>query len=475
MNSKRSLPTTDVDRRQKLGRQIHDLWTNGGSDLSGLAPALIDGRIDTLCWMVMGNYLEDQPFQQDSCTSCTIDRVHCRDLSYSEFTLQYMATNRPVIILGLAERWKARQLWVKRDETTGLLVPDMELIGREFGNQRVPVMQQERRGFGATRPIARNMSVGDYVDWWNAFHSPDKRNDCHQNDIDDGTEPANPLLYLKDWKFTVSTPTYDAYEWPLYFRDDWLNQAMGNAYKFVYLGPKGTSTILHADVLRSFSWSTNLCGRKRWYLIPPEQTYFLYDCFGVSLATHLHADVQDGGSLMFPGLKIARRRAICVEQLAGETIFVPSCWYHTVENLEATLSINHNWLNGCNIGYCWSKLESEARSLHRAAGKSSVQVTGKSLHSNGESYHDGQQVDDDLILLWYVISNKFRSISNASSEDADDQTLSDLAAIQYISQGLEQLVHEGYAGSLAHRADCDISGLRKMVDKTLQLFTSSRK
>ena len=30
----------------------------------------------------------------------------------------------------------------------------------------------------------------------------------------------------------------------------------------MYLGPKGTSTAIHADVLRSYSWSTNVCGRK---------------------------------------------------------------------------------------------------------------------------------------------------------------------------------------------------------------------
>ncbi len=28
-------------------------------------------------------------------------------------------------------------------------------------------------------------------------------------------------------------------------------------------------------------------------------------------------------------------------QVAGEAIFVPSGWHHTVENLEDTLSINH--------------------------------------------------------------------------------------------------------------------------------------
>ena len=40
-------------------------------------------------------------------------------------------------------------------------------------------------------------------------------------------------------------------------------------YRFVYMGPKGTWTPFHADVFRSFSWSANICGRKRWIFFPP--------------------------------------------------------------------------------------------------------------------------------------------------------------------------------------------------------------
>lgn len=37
-------------------------------------------------------------------------------------------------------------------------------------------------------------------------------------------------------------------------------------------------TPLHADVLRSFSWSTNICGRKRWLFFPPDQEPLLRVC-----------------------------------------------------------------------------------------------------------------------------------------------------------------------------------------------------
>lgn len=33
---------------------------------------------------------------------------------------------------------------------------------------------------------------------------------------------------------------------------------------------QGTSTSLHSDVLRSFSWSANVVGCKLWRLLPPQ-------------------------------------------------------------------------------------------------------------------------------------------------------------------------------------------------------------
>ena len=45
----------------------------------------------------------------------------------------------------------------------------------------------------------------------------------------------------------------------------------------VYLGPAGSRTALHADVLFSYSWSANVAGRKRWLLVPAEQRHLVSD------------------------------------------------------------------------------------------------------------------------------------------------------------------------------------------------------
>lgn len=86
----------------------------------------------------------------------------------------------------------------------------------------------------------------------------------------------------------------------------------------------------HADIFRSFSWSVNICGRKKWLFFPPGQEEALRDCYGglpydvttpALLDNHLHPKHQPCS----PPLEVT--------QEAGEMVFVPSGWHHQVHNL----------------------------------------------------------------------------------------------------------------------------------------------
>jgi hypothetical protein len=205
-----------AERRQQIVRIIYSLWTQDGSDEAGFAPALFDGRLDALSYYAMGSRsccCEDEDAAEP--TTAAIDRIHCKDLSYADFCANYMYPNRPFIIQGLTANWKSRQLWVRHDDGT----PNMKYIGETFGSDIAPIYEQTAAGFSTTRPVSSEMSVAQYADWW----------DEHQQVVSE----AGSLLYLKDWKFVAAHPYYEAYEWPHFFCDDWLNEAMGNAYKYV--------------------------------------------------------------------------------------------------------------------------------------------------------------------------------------------------------------------------------------------------
>ncbi|KAL3120319.1 hypothetical protein niasHT_001132 [Heterodera trifolii] len=165
---------------------------------------------------------------------------------------------------------------------------------------------------------------------------------------DNGTE--DKVAYLKDWHFQNShSEESDLYELPAFLRFDWANyerwtvtdqqqNPFGGDYRFVYFGTKGSWTPFHSDVLNSFSWSANVCGRKLWYLLRPgaerrvRQTNGAYpedirQCLGQFQHGELFQFVQE----------------------PGQIVFVPCGWWHQVHNLEESISINHNVINAFNL------------------------------------------------------------------------------------------------------------------------------
>jgi len=135
--------------------------------------------------------------------------------------------------------------------------------------------------------------------------------------------------YLKDFHLAQHGEFYSV---PNFFRNDWLNEGSdlvnGSDFKFMYLGPKGSKTELHHDVFKSFSWSVNVFGKKLW--------------------------------------KIHLKDVVEVFQDVNEAIFIPSGIFHEVENLEETMSINHNWFNEHNAVLVEEFLKEQEKEVEEA-------------------------------------------------------------------------------------------------------------
>ena len=265
----------------------------------------------------------------------------------------------------------------------------------------------------------------------------------YHDDHQDHSQDHLPVSswYLKDWHGAGLFPSIlGDYPVPIPFTDDWMNDYLRHRYgatdatrdyRFVYLGPRGTRTGLHADVLRSYSWSVNLAGRKRWRLLHPSLSRLVQDrsdlpathatrcsrgqwlrdlmqtvsedvyragvpltreafqrhrylhrrspsanksseiqrapaccCHGGGDGDIVHHYKDSNGDDDDPNeddlaLEAAAQFAITYDQPAHEALFVPSGWFHTVENLAPTLSINHNWVNGYNLGRVVNYLRQE--------------------------------------------------------------------------------------------------------------------
>lgn len=100
----------------------------------------------------------------------------------------------------------------------------------------------------------------------------------------------------------------------------------------------------------SYSWSANILGRKSWTFIPPSSIpYCRLDPSNPHSST-LHSDIRPGrvNKIQYP--KFSKAQVINIIQEEGSIIYVPSNWFHCVENLDDfVISINRNWGNEINL------------------------------------------------------------------------------------------------------------------------------
>lgn len=261
--------------------------------------------------------------------------------SYEHFLEEHLMKNVPALIgPSLTSSWMARKEWVqsihrqdpdlRSGSPTPMTQPNYNFLECAFGTAQVQVADCLERDF--TDQKRGEMTFSEFIASWKSAE-PDSA--CR--------------YYLKDWHFTKAFPTYHAYDVPYLFEDDWMNEYWPTRntenpddYRFVYMGGDKTFTPFHADVYRSYSWSSNICGIKRWTLFAPGQEHLFKDKFGNTVY-----DIRDVDESKFPRFAEAKRTVIF--QVDGTTLFVPSGWWHQVENIGATISINHNWGNASNL------------------------------------------------------------------------------------------------------------------------------
>ena len=209
-----------------------------------------------------------------------------------------MRPNLPVMITGLTDGWRATREWVS-ETSDGSRVVDMRAMSEAFGAAEVLVVNCDDAL--DTDLARRQMRFRLYADWWRARRSSPRETRRHR--ADDPSTKAK--LYVKDWSMASDFPDYRAYVTPPHVRRRLAQRVLGRTravrrgvvrasptkdfedaptenekdgggtHRFVYCGVEGTWTPLHADVLRSFSWSVNIVGRKRWLMIPPQRSVHL--------------------------------------------------------------------------------------------------------------------------------------------------------------------------------------------------------
>lgn len=253
-----------------------------------------------------------------SLSSYSFDNGHVErkdDLSLDQFRPQYDGKS-PVLLSKLVETWPARTKWT------------IQQLVLDYGEVTFRISQRS--------PQKIIMTLKDYVSYMELQHDEDP-------------------LYIFDDKFGESTPALlEDYSVPHLFQDDLfdvLDYDQRPAFRWLIIGPERSGASWHVDPGLTSAWNTLLCGRKRWALYPPGR---------VPGGVTVHVSDEDGDvdietptSLqwwldIYPHLAEHEKPLECT-QLPGETIFVPSGWWHCVLNLETTVAVTQNFVNQSNF------------------------------------------------------------------------------------------------------------------------------
>ena len=264
--------------------------------------------------------VETAPERDIKCVS--IERRTSRELPYEKFLKEYAVPNRPVIIEDAAPGWNALHAWTP------------EFFKTKFGSQLVDVT------YGGVK-----MNMADLIDAVLAS-TPEKPGPyLHKVIIFQqmpkllaDLSPENPYTFPRRYCSPLM---------PKHFRrpDGYLKLLIG--------GVGGKFPLIHFDGDNAHALITEIYGDKEFVLFSPEDTPNIYPHPGAGTTSQID-DLAKPDLNRFPLLaKATQYRGII---RPGETIFVPSKWWHSARVVTTSISVCTNMIDASN----WSGFIDEA-------------------------------------------------------------------------------------------------------------------
>lgn len=286
-----------------------------------------------------------------------IDRLHLP--SPEEFKSEYIDKRRPAVITGLMDHWPAMGRW------------DFDYFRAHFGDLDIHANIQNLDGKLILGHVGnfRAMKLGDLLDeieknddpslayYLRAYpvhrmieHYPGLADDY---DLPDLAPNWADIRMRAQWRTGTRNP---ARLLGLYLAKSFLNRGSGKPVPrsvvssrvaaVMFIGGKGTVTPFHSDGMQTAAYLNQVMGRKRCYFVSPDQDARMYPRafrrqFGMAQVDYRRPD-------------LARQplfRDVVVEETIlnpGETLYVPSNYWHAIEAMDASISYSHQIVNDNN-------------------------------------------------------------------------------------------------------------------------------
>src|SRR5258706_6729922 len=253
---------------------------------------------------------------------------HRMNLSYKEFAQEYLFPNKPVVITDLIPQWKALSRWTP------------EFFKTEFGSMRFAIGDQKKGKPEYNGNSAAEFTMSRFIDR-----------------VLTSTE-EDPAPYFRNRILDDTFPTLkqDVEPLPDHFFPNWLPESylMKNVERLfnrgakmeIYIGGKGgVFPMLHYDGLASHAFLMQIYGRKKFILYGPEQEQYLYRKPDQPNVSSIR-DIERPDLNQFPLFAKAEPTTFILEP--GESLFIPSKWWHTTKMLTPSISLSVNTANKSN-------------------------------------------------------------------------------------------------------------------------------
>lgn len=276
-------------------------------------------------------------------------------LTYREFHRRFQLPLRPVIIVDGVEDWPARTRWTLGyfREHHGDLEVEVDIPGTQ------PPHSPTERGHRHQPPPKQRVRMRQFIERLEASSK------------DGGRAPYLRNVNIAELSSALAKDLqprlrYAGHNWllsPLLPRH-WI---CPDGLVELFIGGVGSSfPFLHYDQNYTHAFITQLYGEKEFLVFPPEDSAFLYPDETFRNASTI-PDIEDVDPAEFPLFAQARGTRIVLGP--GETLFVPSGWWHTTKMMGPSISVSTNTVNRANW---WAFRRDITRERATSLGKAAI-------------------------------------------------------------------------------------------------------
>lgn len=232
------------------------------------------------------------------------------NITREDFYRHFVKPGKTVLLKGIGSKWPAVSKW------------NYDFFKQVGGNLEIPLKTGDvSQGKKVMRTIAEYTSELEQ----------------YEKDIAAGTQREKPA-YLHDVPIFLLLPQlkqdvepFPDHLFPSFYRNSW--------WSFVqfFMGSTNSLTPLHFDTLCTHNLFFQVCGSKRFYIVPAKDRDKCY----LNSWRWAGVDLENPDFKKFPLLEQAQRDEVLVEP--GDALFMPSGTLHQVRGLSYSISFNIDW------------------------------------------------------------------------------------------------------------------------------------